>query len=65
MKCKVEESGEHIIAGTGEIYLDNILHDLRNLYTNIEVKLSEPFISFCETAMETSSFKAFSETSNG
>jgi U5 small nuclear ribonucleoprotein component len=26
---KVEESGEHVLIGTGELYLDQILHDLR------------------------------------
>merc|ERR1711862_581567 len=31
-KTKVEESGEHVVCGTGEIYLDCILHDLRRLY---------------------------------
>ena len=28
-KTKVEESGEHIIFGTGELYMDSILSDLR------------------------------------
>ena len=26
--CQVEESGEHVILGTGELYLDCVLHDL-------------------------------------
>ena len=29
LKTKVEESGEHILLGTGELYLDNLLYDLR------------------------------------
>ena len=29
---KVEESGEHTILGTGEIYLDSLMKDLRELY---------------------------------
>jgi hypothetical protein len=29
---KVEESGEHIILGTGELYMDCVLHDLRRLF---------------------------------
>jgi U5 small nuclear ribonucleoprotein component len=28
-RTKVEESGEHIIFGTGELYMDSILSDLR------------------------------------
>ncbi|KAM3192357.1 hypothetical protein ACQJBY_069535 [Aegilops geniculata] len=39
---KVEESGEHTILGTGELYLDSIMKDLRELYSEVEVKLAEP-----------------------
>ncbi|CAD6591542.1 MAG: hypothetical protein TREMPRED_000116 [Tremellales sp. Tagirdzhanova-0007] len=35
---KVEESGEHILLGTGELYLDSVLHDLRRLFSEIEIK---------------------------
>lgn len=28
-RTKVEESGEHIVIGTGELYMDSIFHDLR------------------------------------
>nr|WJH19484.1 Elongation factor Tu GTP-binding domain-containing protein 2 (EFTUD2) [Euglena gracilis] len=61
---KVEESGEHIIVGTGEIYMDSIMHDLRKMYADIEVKVSDPVVSFCETVVETSSIKCFAETPN-
>ena len=52
---KVEESGEHLIIGTGELYLDQIMHDLRTLYAEIEIKVSEPFVKICETVIEASS----------
>jgi len=61
---KVEESGEHVILGTGEMYLDCILHDLRKMFSEIEVKVSDPVVSFCETVVETSSLKCFAETPN-
>ena len=32
---QVEESGEHVILGTGELYLDCIMHDLRKMYSEI------------------------------
>jgi len=51
---KVEESGEHVIIGTGEIYVDSILHDLRKLYSEIEIKVADPVVTFCETVIETS-----------
>lgn len=61
---KVEESGEHTILGTGEIYLDSLMKDLRELYAEVEVKVADPVVSFCETVVETSSLKCFAETPN-
>lgn len=61
---KVEESGEHTILGTGELYLDCIMKDLRELYSEVEVKVADPVVSFCETVVETSSRKCFAETPN-
>eukprot|EP00640_Fibrocapsa_japonica_P000517 CAMPEP_0113940842 /NCGR_PEP_ID=MMETSP1339-20121228/6886_1 /TAXON_ID=94617 /ORGANISM="Fibrocapsa japonica" /LENGTH=1009 /DNA_ID=CAMNT_0000944805 /DNA_START=44 /DNA_END=3073 /DNA_ORIENTATION=- /assembly_acc=CAM_ASM_000762 len=61
---KVEESGEHVIFGTGELYLDCIMHDLRQMYSEIEVKVADPVVGFCETVVETSSLKCFAETPN-
>lgn len=64
LSTKVEESGEHIILGTGELYLDCVMHDLRRMYSEIEIKVADPVVSFCETVVETSSIKCFSETPN-
>ncbi len=86
---KVEESGERIIRGTGELYLDCVMHDLRKLYSDIgtssprdaypassvyfnwlcffaviEVKVADPVVAFCETVVETSTLKCFSESPN-
>ena len=61
---KVEESGEHIILGTGELYLDCIMHDLRHLYSDIEVKVSDPVACFQETCVESSIVNCFAETPN-
>jgi U5 small nuclear ribonucleoprotein component len=63
-KTKIEESGEHIILGTGEIYMDCILHDLRKLYSEIEIKVSDPVVCFTETVVETSSIKCYADTNN-
>lgn len=61
---KVEESGEHIILGTGELYLDCIMHDLRHVYSDIEIKVADPVVTFCETVVETSAINCFAETPN-
>ena len=61
---KVEESGEHIILGSGEMYLDCIMNDLRRMYSEIEIKVADPVVKFCETVVETSALKCFAETPN-
>jgi 116 kDa U5 small nuclear ribonucleoprotein component len=63
-RTKVEESGEHVVMGTGELYLDSIFYDLRKLYAEIEIKVSEPFVAITETVMHASAVKCFGETPN-
>ena len=63
-KTKVEESGEHIVIGTGELYMDSIFHDLRKQYADVEIKVSEPFVCLAETVTDASSVKCFAETPN-
>ncbi len=65
LETKVEESGEHILMGIGELYLDCALHDLRRLYAQVDVKLSDPIVKFAETVLETSFLKCYSDTPNG
>ena len=40
-----------MIVGTGELFIDCVMHDLRHVYTGggMEVKVSDPVVSFCET----------------
>ncbi|KAJ3174679.1 hypothetical protein HK101_010864, partial [Irineochytrium annulatum] len=64
LEAEVEESGEHVLVGTGELYLDCVLHDLRRLYSEIEIKVADPVVVFRETVAETSSLKCFAETPN-
>ncbi|KAF2836552.1 P-loop containing nucleoside triphosphate hydrolase protein [Patellaria atrata CBS 101060] len=61
---KVEESGEHVVLGTGELYMDCVLHDLRRLYAEMEIKVSDPVTRFCETVVETSAIKCYALTPN-
>ncbi|KAE8314110.1 P-loop containing nucleoside triphosphate hydrolase protein [Aspergillus transmontanensis] len=64
ISTKVEESGEHVILGTGELYMDCVLHDLRRLFSEMEIKVSDPVTRFCETAVETSAIMCYSITPN-
>lgn len=61
---KVEESGEHVVLGTGELYMDCVLHDLRRLYSEMELKVSDPVTRFCETVVETSAIQCYAMTPN-
>ncbi|KAI9880134.1 MAG: hypothetical protein M1830_005163 [Pleopsidium flavum] len=61
---KVEESGEHVILGTGELYMDCVLHDLRRLYSEMELKVSDPVTRFSETVVETSAIMCYAMTPN-
>ncbi|KRX56036.1 U5 small nuclear ribonucleoprotein component [Trichinella sp. T9] len=64
LSTRVEESGEHVIFGTGELYLDCVLHDVRKVFSEIDIKVADPVVAFCETVVETSSLKCFCETPN-
>ena len=61
---KVEESGEHVVLGTGELYMDCVLHDLRRLYAEMDIKVSDPVTRFCETVTETSALMCHAVTPN-
>ena len=65
VNIKVEESGEHVIVGTGELYLDCVLHDLRRVYGDVEIKVADPVVSFQETVLEQSSQKCIATSPNG
>lgn len=46
----MEESGEHVILGTGELYLDCVMHDLRKMYSEIDIKVI-PLTAYEKTAV--------------
>ena len=64
VSTRVEESGEHVVIGTGELYLDCVMHDLRKVYSEIEIKVSDPVTTFCETVLEMSALKCYADTPN-
>lgn len=64
LEVRVEESGEHLLIGTGELFMESVIHDLRLMYSEIEIKISDPSVTFCETVIDTSSIKCISQTPN-
>lgn len=62
--CYTEESGEHIIAGAGELHLEICLKDLQEEFMGTEVKISEPVVSYRETITAESSKTCLSKSPN-
>merc|ERR1739844_534207 len=52
VQCMIEESGEHIIAGAGELHLEICLKDLEEDHACIPLKKSDPVVSYRETVTE-------------
>jgi len=49
VQCYMEESGEHIVAGAGELHLEICLKDLEEDFCGVPLRISEPVVSFRET----------------
>jgi len=62
--CYTEESGEHIIAGCGELHVEICLNDLVNEYAKCEIKKSDPVVTYKETVQGTSSQICLSKSPN-
>merc|ERR1712238_352284 len=62
--CYTEESGEHIIAASGELHLEICLQDLQNDFMGTEVKVSEPVVAFRETCQAKSSVTCLAKSAN-
>merc|ERR1712223_605907 len=64
VQCMIEESGEHIIAGAGELHLEICLKDLEEDHAQIPLKKSDPVVSYRETVSEESSMMCLSKSPN-
>merc|ERR1712232_12692 len=62
--CYTEESGEHIIAASGELHLEICLQDLQNDFMGTEVKISDPVVSYRETVQAKSSQTCLAKSAN-
>ncbi|KAH0625965.1 hypothetical protein JD844_034361 [Phrynosoma platyrhinos] len=64
VQCIIEESGEHIIAGAGELHLEICLKDLEEDHACIPIKKSDPVVSYRETVSEESGVLCLSKSPN-
>jgi elongation factor 2 len=65
VQCMIEETGEHIIAGAGELHLEICLKDLQDDFMGgAEIRVSPPVVSFRETVSVTSNHVVMSKSPN-
>ena len=62
--CYTEESGEHIIAGCGELHVEICLKDLEEEFAKCPIKKGDPVVSYKETVTEWSSQQCLSKSPN-
>eukprot|EP00270_Netrium_digitus_P011688 TRINITY_DN372_c0_g1_i2.p1 TRINITY_DN372_c0_g1~~TRINITY_DN372_c0_g1_i2.p1 ORF type:complete len:860 (-),score=274.97 TRINITY_DN372_c0_g1_i2:458-2989(-) len=63
--CTMEESGEHIVAGAGELHLEICLKDLQEDFMGgAEIIISDPVVSFRETVLDRSDHTVMSKSPN-
>jgi len=63
--CSIEETGEHIVAGAGELHLEICLKDLQEDFMGgAEIKVSPPVVSFRETVNAESDHLVMSKSPN-
>ncbi|KAK9472169.1 P-loop containing nucleoside triphosphate hydrolase protein [Dipodascopsis tothii] len=60
----MNESGEHIVAGTGELHLEICLKDLEEDHAGVPLRISPPIVSYRETVSAESSMTALSKSPN-
>jgi len=62
--CTTEESGEHVIAGCGELHVEICLKDLVEEYARCEIIKGDPVVLYKETITEESSQMCLSKSPN-
>jgi len=65
VQCTIEESGEHIVAGAGELHLEICIKDLQDDYMGgAPIVVSEPVVTFRETVIAESNQVCLSKSPN-
>merc|ERR1719181_2356068 len=62
--CTTEESGEHVIAGCGELHVEICLKDLREEYAQCDFTIGDPVVSYRETVTGESSQTCLAKSPN-
>merc|ERR1711868_222102 len=60
----ITPSGEHVVAGAGELHLEICLKDLEEDHAGVPLTISDPVVQYRETVSELSSMTALSKSPN-
>jgi elongation factor 2 len=60
----INESGEHIVAGAGELHLEICLKDLEEDHAGVPLRIGDPVVPYRETVAAKSSMTALSKSPN-
>jgi elongation factor 2 len=64
VQCIIEESGQHIVAGAGELHLEICLKDLEEDHACVPIKISDPVVTYRETVDHESEQMCLSKSPN-
>lgn len=65
IQITTSSAGEHIIAGAGELHVEVVINDLREMLgENVPLVVSDPVVSYCETVREPSSQTVLAKSAN-
>jgi len=62
--CYTSETGEHIVAGSGELHLEICLKDLEEDHAQVPIRKSDPVVQYKETIQAESSVTALAKSPN-
>ncbi|KAJ1971743.1 translation elongation factor 2, partial [Dimargaris xerosporica] len=64
VQCFTSDSGEHIVAGAGELHLEICLKDLEEDHAQVPIKVGDPVVPYCETVQTEAENYALSKSPN-
>ena len=64
VRCYTESTGQHIIACSGELHAEVCIRDLQVDYARVEIKTSEPVVSYRESVTAESSEMCLAKSTN-